>query len=368
MKKILPFLLAISLFSCVTKEQGYKITGTISDIKSAHIKLLKLDDGKFLPVDSTKLVAGQFTFSGKIENPDRYYIQLNDDNNYAGFFIENSNIEMNFNKENFNKPIIKGSKTQELYDNFVTKYDSIYIKRIDSVRNLYDNVDNDVQREVVDSLYDAKNRETIDFIIGFSTIHNKSVATPYIAYRYLQPLSGYENEDLSNILNILDSNLTTSAMYKLYAFWVNQRILIEIGKPAIDFTMNDTAGHPFSLLSFKTKYLLLDFWSSKCGPCRKEHPNLLKVYKKYKTKGFEIFAVSFDDKKEEWIAAIKKDKINWPQVSALTGWDNEALDLYCIQYIPQNVLIDENGIIIAKNLNTEKLGNMLEEFFGNQNP
>ena len=363
MKKILVFMLFVSMFSCNNKESGYNILGVISDAESAKIELYKLDNGEIILVDTTECINSQFSFSGKIENPDRYYIKLSEQDGYAGFFNENSNIELRFTKDDFINPKVTGSITNALYDSFVTEFKSIYLNRIDSVRSLYKNAENDKQRSEVNSLFDAKNREAIDFIINFSTTNNSSVVAPYVAYRYIKELVGYNNNELSTLLDKLDSQIASAEVYKLYANWTNKLVRIEIGKPAVDFTMNDTLGNPISLLSFNNKYLLLDFWSSKCGPCRREHPNLLKVYNIHKNIGFEILAVSFDNNRDDWIKAIKEDKIIWPQVSSLTGWDNEALEIYCIDYIPQNVLIDENGIIIGKNLNARELGAMLEGFF-----
>ncbi len=365
MKKILYFLLVASLFSCTPKEPGYKITGTISGIDSAKIKLLKLHNGIFKAVDSVQSINGQFSFLDNLKNPDRYYIQLNDEAKYAGFFLENSVITIKIDKESFNKPIVKGSKSHDLYEKFETEFSSVYLNRIDSVRNLYNDVKNDNQRTNVNDLFDQKDREAVDFIIKFSKENSSSVVTPYIAYRYFSMLVSFNNSDLTNVLNSLDNQLNNTEVYKLYANWVNQRVLVEIGKPAIDFTMNNTVGNPISLFSINTQYLLIDFWSSKCGPCRKENPHLIKLYNKYKNNGFEILGVSFDDKREEWIAAIKKDKINWLQISSLTGWDNQARNIYGIEYIPQNVLIDKKGIIIAKNLNHVKLAEKLIEIFDN---
>ena len=107
--------------------------------------------------------------------------------------------------------------------------------------------------------------------------------------------------------------------------------------------------------------MLVDFWASWCGPCRAENPNVLKAYSKYHPKGFDILGVSLDEKKDKWEEAIKKDNLNWTQVSDLQGWKNSVAVLYGVQAIPMNFLIDKDGKIIAKGLRGDDLGKKLSE-------
>jgi thiol-disulfide isomerase/thioredoxin len=124
----------------------------------------------------------------------------------------------------------------------------------------------------------------------------------------------------------------------------------EIGTQAVEFTQNDTEGHPVSLSSFRGKYVLVDFWASWCAPCRRENPHVVEAYQQYKNKNFTILSVSLDRQKENWLKAIKDDNLTWTHVSDLQYWDNAVARLYMIEQIPQNILIDPNGKIIARNL------------------
>ena len=136
-----------------------------------------------------------------------------------------------------------------------------------------------------------------------------------------------------------------------------------IGGEAPLFTQNDTEGNPVSLEDFKGKVVLLDFWASWCGPCRRENPNVVKVYDQYKDKGFEILGVSLDKDKGRWMDAIAKDNLTWPQVSDLKGWSNEVGKMYGVSSIPHTVLIDEEGKILALKLRGDALEKKLEEIF-----
>ena len=148
-----------------------------------------------------------------------------------------------------------------------------------------------------------------------------------------------------------------------YMVPVNFSLTSGIGQKAPDFTLNDVNGNPISLSSkIGSKLLLIDFWAAWCSPCRIENPNLVRVFNEFKSKGFDIFGVSLDRTREEWIKAIADDKLTWTHVSDLQYGSSAVVKLYGIAGIPSNFLLDQNGIIIAKNIRGEELYNKVREF------
>ena len=136
---------------------------------------------------------------------------------------------------------------------------------------------------------------------------------------------------------------------------------VMVGSEAPEIALNDTTGKAVPLSSLRGKYVLIDFWASWCGPCRNENPNVVRMYNKFKDKGFAIYSVSLDQSKANWVKAINNDHLTWTHVSDLKYWQSTAAQQYGVQAIPQTFLIDKEGKIIAKNLRGDALEQKLEE-------
>lgn len=209
----------------------------------------------------------------------------------------------------------------------------------------------------VQNRYSAANKELMSLLKSFISKNPNS----YISLLALNDLTNPNSEIDSPTLLSLYKNLSETVKKTDFGKALGTRILsgsrTAIGSVAPDFTQNNPDGKPVKLSDFRGKYVLIDFWASWCGPCRKENPTVVKAYAQFKDKNFEILGVSLDNPngRNAWLNAIENDKLTWMQVSDLQGWKNQAAALYGVQSIPQNFLIDPKGVIIAKNLRGEEL-------------
>lgn len=350
--------------SCSTPVKNeFNITGTIDTVFDGMVYLQRRINAPMISVDSTQLNNGKFSFSGTVDYPEVYYINIPGTKSLVPFFIEPAEIAININTKNIDKTSINGSKTQQQYDRYLDALDQFNAQ----VRENYQmfvkakEIGDEQKAFYFDSLVNAFDAQRAEFSKTYVMENNKSFISPYITYRNSW---NYDMAELDNTVNNFDTVLNNSVYMGLLKDYLNTLKRTDIGQLYVTFMMQDTTGRflPIADLTGKN-YLLVDFWASWCAPCREENPNLVALYNEYHEKGFDILGVSFDSNRERWLMAIEADSLTWHHVSDLQGWENAAGKLYGVRSIPANVLLNPSGIIIAKNLRGEDLRKKLEEIF-----
>lgn len=342
----------------------YTINGKIEGDFSGKVYLSAVDGFTPVKVDSTIAKKGKFTFKGGVKTPDLYFISLEDKKGQMMLFLENSKLEVALKADSVSKGQVKGSGVHDEYVKYNEgeKQFTVPMNEMSKVlRAMYK--DKDANKEELEKRiaeYRIVNNADIAYIKNYVTSNPKSVITPFILQ---SKYSLYRFTELDSIVNGLDKSVLNTNGAKYISNYISTIKKTAVGQPFTDFAFPDSTGKVVSLSSVvkQNKYVMLDFWASWCGPCRAEMPEVKRIYAAYKPKGFEIFAVSLDEKMEPWKKAMREFDMQWPSVSDLKGWSCAAGKMYAVTGVPYNVLIDQQGKIVAQNLHGDKLDAKLKE-------
>ncbi|SHN77911.1 TlpA disulfide reductase family protein [Chitinophaga sp. CF418] len=359
-------------------EQSFTIQGTVTALQKpakVYLNIRRCGDNK---LDSTEVKDGKFSFSGvlaeatianlllKVQEPsvqkDPQESPEVKSNDVLTLFLDKGNITIT-TEDSISKATVKGSVANDDYLRLNGQLKDVNA-RLDELerqyRQLYMAEDEEGMKKLepqFDELAAQQKQVMRDFL--------KNNCNSPIAVYVLNKYADYDINlaEIEPMFNKLGKNIRNTPGGKDFASGLEAAKKTAVGQPALDFAQPDAEGKNVSLAVYKGKYLLIGFWASWCGPCRAENPNMLKAYSRFRDKGFDVLSVSLDDKREKWLAAIQADNLLWTQVSDLKGWKNEVAEKYGIRAIPQNLLIDPRGNIIAKNLRGDALEKKLEEVF-----
>jgi peroxiredoxin len=366
MKKVIYlFVIGVVLYSCSSKPH-YTIKGKIDGSDSITFYLQKREAGKTVSIDSAVSRKGKFTLKGgAVDYPQMIQLVAGNTKKRTSFYLENSDsITVTGSLDSLFKAKVAGSKTQNEYNAFVNSNKPLsdnYSKLVAFYQSASQS-GNATATAALEKQLDSIQSEMSNLEKIFVKTHPHSYVSPSIVVSLSYEM---EADEIESMVNGLDTAIAALPPIKSLKERVIAMKTVAVGQKAPDFTLSDVNGNPLALSSkIGSKLLLIDFWASWCNPCRQENPNVVKVYNEFHKKGFDIFGVSLDQKKEPWVKAIADDKLSWTHVSDLQFWNNAAAKLYAVNSIPANFLLDETGKIIGKNLRGEALYNKVKEVLG----
>lgn len=358
MKKILPFLLLFPF--AASAQTGFTIFGKVDGWRdSSTVQLRSTQDNNVIA--SGTVNKGAFALAGQVTEPALYVLAIGDAAPQH-VYMENTQIKVSGTKADVANLRFEGSKSHEDFVEFRNTFSPLMAQLNDLATQL--NTTQDPTRKAqLFRMYDSVKNTTNKTVGTFIAAHRSSYVSPFLLYVTAQVAD--DAVVMDQRFQLLDASIRNSQIGKNLAEYITFNKIGSVGSDAMDFSQPDPEGKPLALSSLRGKYVLLDFWASWCKPCRLENPTVVKAYKKFSKKNFTVYSVSLDKEKEAWLKAIKVDNLEWTaHASDLLFWNNAAAQMYHVQGIPQNFLIDPNGKIIGKNLRGEELEAKLCQVLG----
>ncbi|MFN2261549.1 MAG: redoxin domain-containing protein [Psychroflexus sp.] len=368
MRILLVLLLAITIVGC--EQEGKKLNANIAGVEDGtEVYLAKLGpQNNPEPVDTTTVKNETFSFDlKKLENQEINLLNFDGLNGNVIFISEDQPIEMNVYKDSLNTSEVMGGKHNKLLVEYISMLKNFGEKQ-QKLQNEYRSAAMAKEREKVQqmraemkSIMDESKEARLDF-----AKNNQNSIVGMMALSDIVNSKGASSKKMKSIYEGFSDEIKDAQLGKMIGEKIAKIGATDVGAEAPKFSGPTPEG--LALEDAMGKLTLIDFWASWCKPCRIENPNIVSVYEDFKDKGFAVVGVSLDkpNKKQSWIKAIEQDKLDWNHISNLKFWQEPIAKKYGVRSIPAAFLIDEDGVIVAKDLRGPALRNKVKEILGEE--
>lgn len=345
--------IAFSLAACDSTPK-YVINGTVEGDETGNVYLLKRGENAMDTLAQAAITNGKFVLTGTTTDITYATIAIQGKRATFPILLENATYTASLSTKSPMESKIEGTAEQRILNEFsdvnnqLRAAQSKFYKEYSVAAEAKDSEKLQALREAFEQLVQKGEAKQ-------DSINKANLNTYAAAYILTSQMGRLDAEVLNQKFSELGPKAQASDAGQRISDRIKKLSAVAVGQVAPDFTLNTPEGKPLSMHSIKAKVKIIDFWASWCGPCRGENPNVVKIYKEFHAKGLEILGVSLDNNKENWMKAIEDDQLTWNHVSDLQGWACAAAQLYAVNGIPHMVVLDENNVIVAKNLRGDAL-------------
>lgn len=374
---ILLGVIVLSFFACSNSnsaKNGFVLTGKFTNANGQTLILEKLAPGGVTPIDTAVIdEKGEITMHVDITEPGFYRLKVTEKNFATFVFNPDEKVIVTGDANDLgNTYTVEGSKDSKLFWD-LNKVSAENYRQRDSIQKYFQafiNMNPGVQmsQQRMDSISNVLEKPYNELLDKHNEYLKSFIEKNTGSFASLAAIQQLPPEKYFSTYVLLDDGLfkkyPKSEYIQKFHENVQSQKKLAVGSEAPEINMKTPEENLLALSSLRGKVVLVDFWASWCGPCRAENPNVVAAYKKYQSKGFDIYSVSLDKDRDKWVAAIQKDGLIWKNhVCDFMFWQSPVVQLYNFNGIPYNVLLDKKGNIIAKNLRGEELEKKLEEVF-----
>jgi peroxiredoxin len=359
---IIILLTGIVMFSCSTTPEGFTLNGNLrGEVPDGTQVFLKKigDNNQPIEVDTAITANGDFTFTGKSDIPELHYLFVEQLPGYTAIILENGEIQFNAQRDSMGFADISGTFQNDTFADYMEQSRKISMQA-QSIQKDMQAASGEAALALQDEMKELQ-EEYKTFELDYVKTHPKALISALVLDRAVAT-KAVGLDEVEEIYNTLSEEIKNSKPGKQIIEGIEKLKASEaagknssIGAVAPDFSGPSPDGTELALKDVMGKVTLIDFWAGWCRPCRAENPNIVAVYNKYHDKGLNVLGVSLDRTEEAWKKAIAEDGLVWNHISNIAYFDDQIAKLYNVDAIPAAFLLDENGVIVAKNLRGAEL-------------